>query len=68
METVLCKLNNDLQTFNNGFKQCIMGRGFESHPSNMPVIYFFSQDSEYTVLTHIGVWVQKLINNNILYP
>ena len=41
---------------------CCKGRGFESHPSNMPVI-FFSPDSgestQYAVLTHIGVWVNK---------
>ena len=43
------------------------GRGFESRPSNMPVI-FVSQDSEsteYTVLKHYGVWVKT--KNYILY-
>ena len=44
------------------------GRGFESHPSNMPVIFFHRtrESTEYTVLTHIGVWVKTKIN--ILYP
>ena len=36
------------------------GHGFESHLSNMPV--FFShrarESTEYTVLTHIGVWIK----------
>ena len=33
------------------------GRGFESHPSNMPMIFFHRtrESTEYTVLTHIGV-------------
>ena len=41
---------------------------FESHPSNMPVIFFHRtrESTEYTVLTHIGVWVKTKIN--ILYP
>ena len=39
------------------------GRGFESHPRNMSVIFFFhrtrGESAEYTVLTHIGVWVKN---------
>ena len=44
------------------------GRGFKSHPSKMPVMFFHStrENTEYTVLTHIGVWVKNKIN--ILYP
>ena len=40
------------------------GRGFESHPSNMPVMFFHRtrESTEYTVLTHIGVWVKNKIN------
>ena len=44
------------------------GRGFESQPSNMPVIFFHrtQESTEYTVLTDIGVWV--ITKSNILYP
>ena len=33
------------------------GRGFESHPSNMPMIFVHRtrESTEYTMLTHIGV-------------
>ena len=40
------------------------GRWFESHPSFMPVIFFHRtwESTEYTVLTHIGVWEKTKIN------
>ena len=42
-----------------------MGRGFESHPSNMPVMFFtgLGESTEYSrVITHIDVWVKKKKN------
>ena len=33
------------------------GPGFQSHPSNMPVIFFYraQESTDYTVLTKVGV-------------
>ena len=44
------------------------GCGFKSHPSYMPVIFFHRtcESTEYTVVTHIGVWDKPKLTNHCI--